>query len=85
MCLLTSLVGLVGTILNSRPILAAYNLFLWPCGVAILVVGYLSYKRSSLSLDLKLNEAWSQVYDDLGRMRIQDSVRTIEDFNIVSR
>ena len=31
MMVLTSLVGISGVLLNSRPILAAYALLLWPC------------------------------------------------------
>jgi len=70
-------VGLTGTLLNSRSILAFYALLLWPSFVSILVVGYTSYKREAFSLDRKLNMAWSQWYDDLGRLLIQESVRNI--------
>jgi hypothetical protein len=73
--LVTSLVGLSGTILNSRPLLATYALLLWPAFISILAIGYLSYKRYAFSLDLKLNRAWSQYYTPLGRLIIQNSLQ----------
>lgn len=74
MCLVTALVGLVGTMLNSRPILAIYNLLLWPSLAAVLVIGYTTYRKQALNLDRKLNQAWSQFYDDAARLRLQNSV-----------
>lgn len=74
MCIVTALVGLVGTMLNSRPILAVYNLLLWPSLAAILVIGYTSYRKQALNLDRKLNQAWSQSFDDAARLRLQNSV-----------
>ncbi|KZS93750.1 hypothetical protein SISNIDRAFT_411123 [Sistotremastrum niveocremeum HHB9708] len=58
--LLSSLLGLTGTLLNSRPILSFYALLLWPCFISILIVGYMSYKRCAFDLGGKLNEIWSQ-------------------------
>ena len=74
--LLTALVGLAGTLLNSRASLAFYALLLRLSFVPVLLVGYASYKREAfaLALDRKLNMAWSQRYDDLGRLLIQESV-----------
>lgn len=74
MCLVTALVGLVGTMLNSRPILAIYCLLLWPSLAAILVIGYTTYRKQALNLDRKLNQAWSQFFDDAARLRLQNSV-----------
>jgi hypothetical protein len=74
LCLLTAVVGLCGTILNSRPILSLYAFLLWPTLVSLLVVGYSSYKRENLRLDRKLNMAWSRYFDDLDRLRIQNNV-----------
>ncbi|KAK0459988.1 tetraspanin Tsp2 family [Desarmillaria tabescens] len=73
--LLTAMVGLTGTLLNSRPILAVYNLLLWPALIAMLAVGYTGYKRFSFSLDRKLNFSWSKYYTPLGRLLIQNSLR----------
>lgn len=73
--LLTSLVGLTGTLLNSRPILAAYGLLLWPAMLSLLAIGYTSYRRYSLSLDHKLNSNWSRYYTPVGRRIIQDSLQ----------
>ncbi|KAJ6622709.1 hypothetical protein B0H10DRAFT_1909806 [Mycena sp. CBHHK59/15] len=71
----TSLVGMSGALLNSRPILAVYTLLLWPALVSIVAIGYVSYKRTTFSLDHKLNLSWSQYYTPLGRLLIQDSLR----------
>lgn len=72
--LISALVGLAGTFLNSRPILAIYAILLWPSLISLLTVGYMSYKRAVFALDRKLNLAWSQWYTDLGRQIIQDSL-----------
>jgi len=70
-----ALVGTTGALLNSRPILAVYTLLLWPAFISMLVIGYTSYKRSTFSLDRKLNLAWSQYYTPLGRLLIQESLK----------
>jgi hypothetical protein len=70
----TSLVGLCGAVLNSRPILAVYCLLLWPSFVSLAVVGYTSYKRTEFALDRKLNLAWSQWYNPHDRLAIQTSL-----------
>ncbi|KAJ7726517.1 tetraspanin Tsp2 family [Mycena metata] len=71
----TSLVGLSGVLLNSRPILAVYTLLLWPAFASLAAIGYLAYKRATFALDHKLNLAWSQYYTPLGRLFIQDALR----------
>lgn len=70
----TSLVGICGVFLNSRPILATYTLLLWPALASILAIGYVSYKRVTFALDHKLNMSWSQYFTPLGRLSIQDSL-----------
>lgn len=77
LCLATSMVGLSGTMLNSRPILAFYSFLLWPSLVSLLAVGYTSYKRNNLRLDLKLNQTWSRYMDDLARLRVQEVVSAL--------
>ncbi|KAJ3801951.1 Tetraspanin family-domain-containing protein [Lentinula aff. detonsa] len=71
----TAILGVTGTLLNSRPILATYTLLLWPALISMLAVGYISYKRYAFSLDRKLNFSWSQYYTPLGRLMIQSSLR----------
>ncbi|KAF9263424.1 hypothetical protein L218DRAFT_815225, partial [Marasmius fiardii PR-910] len=73
--LLTSLAGLSGTLLSSRPILSIYTLLLWPSLISILVVGYTSYRRYAFNLDHKLNLSWSQYFTPLGRLLVQTSLR----------
>lgn len=75
LCLLTSIVGLSGTILNSRPILALYSFLLWPSLLSMLSVGYTGYRRNNLRLDLKLNQTWSRYLNDLTRLQVQELVR----------
>jgi len=72
--LFTASMGTTGVLLNSRPILAVYTLLLWPAFISILAIGYISYKRSTFSLDHKLNLAWSQYFTPLGRLLIQNSL-----------
>lgn len=74
LCLSTSIVGIGGSVLNSRPILALYAFLLWPSLVSMLALGYTSYKRNNLRLDLKLNQAWIRYMDDLARLRVQEAV-----------
>ncbi|CAD6888041.1 unnamed protein product [Tilletia laevis] len=74
LCVLTSVVGLCGAILNNRPILALYAFLLWPTFISMMVVGYSSYKRANLRLDRKLNMAWSRYYTDLDRLRLQNNL-----------
>ena len=72
--ILTSLVGITGTILNSRPILVFYSLLLWPSFVSMLTIGYIAYRRSTFALDGKLNQKWSQDFDAAVRLVIQTSL-----------
>lgn len=72
--LLTFLVGISGTLLNSRPLLATYALLLWPAFLSMLAIGYTSYRRYAFALDRKLSLAWSEYYTDLGRLIIQETL-----------
>ena len=75
LCLVTALIGVIGTMLNSKPILTVYNVLMWPTFVCVLIIGSSAYRRHNLQLDRKLNEAWSQDYSDRSRLRIQNNVR----------
>jgi hypothetical protein len=75
MLLFSALLGMTGTLLNSRPILAVYTLLLWPSFISLLSVGYVAYKRDTFSLDHKLNLSWSRRYNALDRLRVQDSLQ----------
>ncbi|KAG6853290.1 hypothetical protein C0991_005462 [Blastosporella zonata] len=74
MMLLTSLVGICGVFLNSRPILALYTLLLWPDLMALAAIGYTSYHRVTYALDHKLNLSWSRYLTPLGRLLVQDAL-----------
>lgn len=72
--LFTSLIGVTGTLLNSRPILAVYTFLLWPAFLSMMAIGYTSYRRSSYSLENKLNLTWSRFFTPSGRRTIQNSL-----------
>lgn len=74
LCVFTCLLGWVGVILNSRPILVAYNIMLWVCFAMIASVGYTTYKRQAFNLPGKLSEAWSRSYNDNARLNLQNSL-----------
>ena len=69
----SSMVGISGTMLNSRPLLAIYALLLWPDQMMVLSVGYVAYKRITFNFDRKIYFAWSRLYGLQGREIIQDS------------
>ncbi|CAE6472443.1 unnamed protein product [Rhizoctonia solani] len=70
----TSLFGICGTLLNSRPLLVIYCVLLWPSFAAMLVVGYVSYRRSAFALPSKMDQAWSQKFGEEDRMILQYSL-----------
>lgn len=74
--LMTSLLGLTGTLLNSRPLLAFYAILLFPCFVALLIPAYVAYKRAAFELDRKMNLAWSEWWDERVKLVVQNSVRS---------
>ncbi|KAG9118413.1 hypothetical protein FRC07_007089 [Ceratobasidium sp. 392] len=69
----TSIFGICGTLLNSRPLLAVYCVLLWPSFVGMLVIGYSAYRRAAFALPDKLDQAWSQKWGDEDRMILQYS------------
>lgn len=74
-CIFTSIIGLAGVILDSRRLLAAYAILIWPGFMSLITVGYLAYKRATFALDDKLDEAWSEGFTSQGRLAIQESLR----------
>ena len=72
--LLASLVGVTGTLLNSRPILAVYVLLLFPSFLSFVSVGYLTYKKATFSLDAKVSEAWHLWYSPGARTVLQGAL-----------
>jgi Tetraspanin family len=73
--LLASLVGITGTLLNSRPILAVYVLLLFPSFISFISVGYITYKKANFSLDAKVSEAWNLWYSPGARTVLQGALR----------
>jgi hypothetical protein len=72
--LLASLVGVTGTLLNSRPILAVYVLLLFPSFISFVSVGYVTYKKATFSLDAKASEAWNRWYSTGARTVLQGAL-----------
>ncbi|EPB84402.1 hypothetical protein HMPREF1544_08839 [Mucor circinelloides 1006PhL] len=70
-CLFTSLLGYVGIMLNNRPVLSIYNLFLWPCFGLIAAIGYTAYRKNKWNIEGKLSYQWHYDLDSDGRARIQ--------------
>jgi hypothetical protein len=67
-------VGITGTLLNSRPILAVYVLLLFPSFLSFVSVGYLTYKKATFSLDAKVSEAWHLWYSPGARTVLQGAL-----------
>ncbi|KAI9442930.1 hypothetical protein H4582DRAFT_2126202 [Lactarius indigo] len=72
--LLASLVGVTGTLLNSRPILAVYVLLLFPSFISFVSVGYVTYKKATFSLDARASEAWNLWYSAGARTVLQGAL-----------
>ena len=68
------MVGITGTLLNSRPILAVYVLLLFPSFLSFISVGYLTYKKANFSLDAKVSEAWHHWYSSSARTVLQGAL-----------
>jgi hypothetical protein len=72
--LLASMVGITGTLLNSRSILAVYVLLHFPSFLSFVSVGYLTYKKATFSLDAKVSEAWHHWYSPSARAVLQGAL-----------
>jgi len=72
--LFVSVIGWAGILMNNRSFLAVYSFLLWISLAFLVVPGYLTYKRRSLNLELKINAQWSQKLGSLGRLRIQNEL-----------
>ncbi|GJJ14324.1 hypothetical protein Clacol_008588 [Clathrus columnatus] len=71
---LTSLLGWSGILLNSRPFLAVYVLFIWISFMFLITPGYITYKRREFNLEGKLDLQWSRGIGVVGRLRIQNEL-----------
>ena len=76
LCVITSLVGYVGIILNNRTVLAFYNILLWITFALVASIGYVSYRKNKWNIDGKLSYQWHYDLTSNGRTRIQANVRT---------
>ena len=51
-CLFTSLIGFIAIILNNRPLLAVYNLLMWPCLGMIAAIGYTAFIKNKWNIEV---------------------------------
>ncbi|RUS14954.1 tetraspanin Tsp2 [Endogone sp. FLAS-F59071] len=74
-CLITSIIGYIGIMLNNRAILTIYNLLLWPCFVNIAAIGYFAYRGILPSTPSVLyqrhSRAWHHFMSPRDRLVIQ--------------
>lgn len=75
LCLVTSLVGFAGVLLNNRAFLATFTFLCWLCFALLVVPGYVAYKKSAFNLEGKINYQWSRELGTDGRLRVQDQLR----------
>lgn len=52
-CLVTSLIGFVGIVLNNRAVLAIYNVMMWPCFGMIAAIGYTAYRKNKWNIEVR--------------------------------
>ncbi|KAF9552417.1 hypothetical protein CPC08DRAFT_738172 [Agrocybe pediades] len=72
--LFTAIIGWAGILLNNRQFLAVYTLLTWLAFAALVIPGYVSFRRRSLNLEGKLNAQWSQDLGVVDRMKVQDAL-----------
>ena len=70
-----SVIGWAGILLNNRTFLAIYSFLLWLVFAALVIPGYLCYRRRTFNLEGKINSQWSRDLDSVGRLRIQNSLQ----------
>ncbi|KAL1915499.1 uncharacterized protein VTP21DRAFT_6623 [Calcarisporiella thermophila] len=59
LCIITSLIGYTGIMLNNRKILTIYNMLLWPCFALILAIGYVAYRKAKVTDNMELVRGFS--------------------------
>jgi len=79
--LFTSVIGWAGILLNNRPFLAVYTFLLWLVFAALVIPGYLSYKRRAFNLEGKINSQWSRQLGSAGRLRVQNELQCCGYYN----
>ena len=66
--------GITGTLLNSRPILAVYVLLLFLASISYVSVGYITYKKAKNYLHAKISEASHPWYTPGARTVLQGAL-----------
>ena len=73
--LITSIIGWSGILLNNRQFLAIYTLLTWLTFAALVIPGYVAFRRRSLNLEGKLNAQWSRDLGVEARLRVQNELK----------
>jgi hypothetical protein len=60
LCVITSMFGWAGLMLNNRSFLAVYTLLLWISFIFVVAPGYIAYKKRTFNLNGKVNQTWSR-------------------------
>jgi hypothetical protein len=71
---LASLIGWSGILLNNRSFLAMYTFMLWITFAALVIPGYITYKRRTFNLEGKINADWSRHLGSSGRLTVQNQL-----------
>ncbi|KAF9933834.1 hypothetical protein FBU30_004230 [Linnemannia zychae] len=69
-----ALLGYIGIFTQSRKVLTFYTILLWPLFAMITSVGYITFRRSHVSLYQKLKFSWINEYSRDDRLVIQNAL-----------
>ncbi|KAF9143722.1 hypothetical protein BGX30_014971, partial [Mortierella sp. GBA39] len=68
-----ALLGFIGIFTQSRKILSWYTILLWPLFAMVTSIGYICFRRSHVSLYMKLKFSWINEYTRDDRLVIQNA------------
>ncbi|KAI8363079.1 hypothetical protein B0O80DRAFT_378688 [Mortierella sp. GBAus27b] len=68
-----AIVGYIGIFTQSRKVLSAYTVLLWPLFSLMTTIGYISFRRNHVSLYQKLKYSWVYEYSRNDRLVIQNT------------
>ncbi|KAG9063037.1 hypothetical protein KI688_004637 [Linnemannia hyalina] len=69
-----ALLGFIGIFTQSRKILSWYTVLLWPLFAMVTSIGYICFRRSHVSLYMKLKFSWINEYTRDDRLVIQNAL-----------
>jgi len=75
LCVIVSIIGWAGILLNNRSFLSIYTFLLWIAFIFIVAPGYLAYKKRTFNLSGKMNQLWSTGLSLSDRQAVQRSLK----------